>query len=144
MRFPQAQTTIGQAFDDVIHLKEICRTDCEGKHLLENSTDVNGGDINPVSVLGMAGDVNECDEAVAVGDIYGDEIDIKSLASLELEILWTYAFPTVLHSLSDTSAFKDSLVFQVSTSPRIVHKPFNLSRVPSSYSKAVARSDAQT
>ena len=152
---PRTRTAAGQAYDDILRLKESRRLDREHRRLQDgvveahggvvSDTGMNGGAVGVVAVAGMHGGDGAVDVDVAAGvrgdlttDLYSylvlssfpNQIDTHSLESLERDVLQD-------HCHADFTP--DDVVALLVSSPR---RSFDLLKAPSSFAEAVARSDA--
>ena len=152
---PRVRTTVGQAYDEVLQLKEFRRAARERKR-------VGGGvlvdsNIEPLNAVGLYGGVPDADVVVAGGvsvvtpflDVvdafysliasssFLASVDTFSLGIAERGVLWDHIFPIILPELPHFAAL-------CAVSPAISHgsRSFDLSEAPLSYSEAVARPDA--
>ena len=143
---PRVRTTMGKAFDEVLRLKEFRRAAREQKRLLASDTQAGSGgdrDSVPVDALGM---LSVDGGAIALGT--SADIDLSPSLHL-LDAFYSLIVSSSLPDLPDTFSFslaepsilplalRASAPFSFPTS-----RSFDLSKPPSSYSEAIARSDA--
>ena len=161
----RVRTTMGQAYDEVLRLKEFRRNAREQKRLLAADGGHGGdGDPGPVGALSVVAARGDVSSAVNVGTAVVVNGGVSSLAAAGyvdgagdfspsftvLEAFYSLVASSHLPDPSDTFSFPlvecDVLAcaFQASglpLSPRASH-PFNLSKPPLSFSEAMARPDA--
>ena len=138
---PRVRTTMGKAYDEVLRLKEFRRAARENKRLLESDTG-SGGDRDlalsgPLGMLGVDGGVitmgaiedANLSPSLAVIDAFFSLIASSSMPDLPD----TFSFPLVESSV---------LPLALRASGQFSSHSFDLSKAPSSYSEAMARSDA--
>ena len=129
---PRVRTTMGQAYDEVLRLKEFRRSARNQKRtLLPDGTD--GGAV-PDVLSAVVDGVNDHDLSLSlpVLDAFYSLIASSSLPDLD----GTFSLPLV-----ESDVF--TLALRATTpSPSRASRPFDLSKAPASYSEAIARSDA--
>ena len=152
---PCIRTTMGQAYNEVLHLKEFQKTARDHKQLL--AADVgNGGDCDPIavgalSVVAMNGGVVSV-AGVEIADGVGILSKLPSLAVLNtfFSLIASSHFPDPSDTISlpmlecDLAFVLRATGSSSSSSPsssRASH-PFDLSKAPLSFSEAMAHPDA--
>jgi Reverse transcriptase (RNA-dependent DNA polymerase)/GAG-pre-integrase domain len=162
----RVRTTAGQAYDDVMELKRFRNVERERRLLLKRNVAVDGGaTVNGDAVDGgvaTVGVVDDFDGGVDVvhlrnisrnSGFAGGASDLSpSLDAIEsfLSFLDSSSFPDPIDTVSliDTEpvliqtlfSISDPFVFKAFSPP--FSRPFDLSKPPSSYTVAIARSDA--
>jgi hypothetical protein len=146
----RTRTIAGQAYDDILRLKEFRRVERERKRLKSSNGAANGGaaDVGVVDV-GVHGDVAE--NVAALGDVaevvgchkdggvsgefisylvsssFPDQVETDSMETLEPDIIANHCLSALVPSAQSIQRSSSS---------------FDLSKVPFSYSDAIARPDA--
>ena len=125
----RSRTIAGQAYDDMIRLRDLRKTDRLNKNLSIAEDVENGG--AAVSAVASVVDENDGDSVVDVrrGDIV---ISSDGGASSEEHI----------QSFDSDTVVTDSVALRASNSPYIPRRPFDLTKEPFSYVEAIARPDA--
>ena len=126
---PRVRTTMGQAYDEVLRLRDLRRSArARGRALLSATDD--GGDASPLV-------------SVAFTDTVDDLPPSRSVLDAFYSLIASSSFPDPLGTVSLLSLELDAFAFVLRTAPPSRPlRPFDLTKAPSSYSEAVARSDA--
>ena len=127
---PRVRTTMGKAYDEVLRLKEFRRS--ARKHSRALVPDGAHGGAVPNALVAVADTIDDCSPSLAVIDAFYSLIASSSLPDLA----GTFSLPLV-----ELDIFTHALhTFRVP--PSYPSKSFDISKVPFSYSEAIARPDA--
>ena len=128
---PRVRTSAGRDYDEVLRLKALRKLEQDKRHsssLVVANGGVNGGARRGLSDLSPPSQSIAFLSSLVMSPAPSDSILIDSLASMEADILWDFSY---------------FFAFRATTSP-FSHRssPFDLTKIPLSYSEALARPDA--
>jgi hypothetical protein len=145
---PHVRSTMGQAYDKVLHLKEFRQAAREQKCLLL-ADDKSGGDHSTVPPMGALGVVAGPGGVPGVTSISLAGVDGSSPSLAVIDVFYSLIALSSLPDPCDTFSLplmeSDILSLALRASgpfPLRLSRPFNLTKFPSSYSEAIARPDA--
>ena len=127
---PRVRTTRGQAYDEVLRLKEFRRSARNQTRALVPG-DAHGGAM-PDALIAFTGDTDELSPSIAVIDAFYSLIASSSLP----DIPDTFSLPLAESDILDLALHTFRLP------PSRASRSFDLTKIPFSYSEAIARPDA--
>ena len=132
---PRVRTSAGQAYDEVLRLKALRKLE-QDRHRSPPSLDMSGGvdgGVNGGVDRGVS-DLSPSAQSIAFLSSFVDSPTpddpslVESLALLEADLLWDHGYLFAFRASPSKPTFKPNI--------------FDLSKIPLSYSEALARSDA--